>query len=146
MSNYAAAQLQHVAHLNGVALYIIIDSKVEAKWNSRLSKAGKAIIPFIDKNLLKYDYKGKVIIASEKINTYENIEVAVAAANYSANRDHYFFTFDGERDSYQGVMAILSRLTYHRMYGTGITACLGYTFFILLSRVVLMVNLRMEIV
>jgi hypothetical protein len=67
-SNNAAAQLQHVAHLAGIALYII-DSKVDAKWNSRLSKAGEAIVPFVDKNLFGYGYKGKVIIGSSKIDT-----------------------------------------------------------------------------
>jgi hypothetical protein len=48
--------------------------------------------------------------------------------NTSANRDHYFFTFDEEGDDYQGVMSILSHLTNHRVYGTGISACAGEIF------------------
>jgi glycerophosphoryl diester phosphodiesterase len=127
-SNDAAAQLQHVAHLNGVALYIV-DPKVKAVWGSRLVKAGQAIVPFLDKNLFGYGYKGKVIIGSLKVNTYDYIQAAVTAANSSVHKDRYFFTFDGEGDDYQGAMSTLSRLTTHRVYGTGITAFLGETFY-----------------
>ncbi|CAF1117819.1 unnamed protein product [Rotaria sordida] len=127
-SNDAAAHVQHVARLKGVALFIV-DSKVEAKWGGRLIKAGAAIVPFLDKNLFKYGYKGKVVIGTSKINTYDYIQAAVVAANSSTNRERYFFTFDGAGDDYNGAMTILSRLTNNRVYGTGITSCRGETFY-----------------
>jgi hypothetical protein len=69
------------------------------KWKltgrNRLAKAGAAIVPFIDKNLFKYGYKGKVVIAATKVDTFDCIKAAVIAANSSANRERYFFTFDG---------------------------------------------------
>ncbi|CAF1124428.1 unnamed protein product [Rotaria sordida] len=127
-SNDAAAHVQHVARLKGVALFIV-DSKVEAKWGGRLIKAGAAIVPFLDKNLFKYGYKGKVVIGTSKMNTYDYIQAAVVAANSSTNRERYFFTFDGAGDDYNGAMTILSRLTNNRVYGTGITSCGGETFY-----------------
>ena len=127
-SNNAATHLQHVAQLKDVALYII-DPKLKARWHGKLINAGKAIIPFIDKNLFDYGYKGKVIIGSSKVNTYSYIEAATIAANSSTNRDRYYFTFDGAGNDYQGVISTLSRLTNHRVYGTGISSCGGKTFY-----------------
>jgi hypothetical protein len=126
--NDAAAHVQHVARLKGVALFIV-DSKVEAKWGGRLIKAGAAIVPFLDKNLFKYGYKGKVVIGTSKMNTYDYIQAAVVAANSSTNRERYFFTFDGAGDDYNGAMTTLSRLTNNRVYGTGTTSCFGETFY-----------------
>ena len=128
-SNNAAAQLQYVARLKNIALYIV-DSKVEAHWDDRLIKAGEAIVPFLDRNLFSYGYRGKVIIGSAKMETFDYIEAAVKAANQSRNRDRYFFTFDDEDEDYQGVMSTLSRLTNRRVYATGISACGSDTFYI----------------
>lgn len=128
-SNNAAAQLQYVARLKNIALYIV-DSKVEAHWEEdRLIKAGEAIIPFLDRNLFRYGYRGKVIIGSGKIETLDYIKTAVKTANHSRHRDRYFFTFDGEDDDYQSVISTLSSLTNHRVYATGISACAGDTFY-----------------
>ena len=135
-SNTAANQLQYIAQLRNLALYIV-DSKIEVNWNDRLIKAGQAIIPFLDRNLFEYGYRGQVIISSAKMNTYDYIEAAVRTANNSINRDRYFFTFDGEDDDYQGVMSTLSRLTNRRVYGTGISACGGKTFYFAIQRAVI---------
>jgi glycerophosphoryl diester phosphodiesterase len=127
-SDNAAGHMQHVARLESIALYFI-DSKVDAKWGDRLIKAGAAVIPFTDRNLFDYGYKGKVVIGTGKINTYDYIEAAVIAANKSSNRERYFFTFDQEGDNYYGVIAMLSRLTNNRVYGTGISSCSPGTFY-----------------
>jgi hypothetical protein len=126
-SDDAAGHMQHVARLEGIALYFI-DSKVDAKWGGRLIKAGAAVVPFMDKNLFGYGYKGKVVIGSGKVNTYAYIRAAVMAAHNSPNRDRYFFTFDQEGDNYHDTIAMLSRLTNNRVYGTGISSCSGTTF------------------
>ena len=121
-NNNAAAHMQYVASKSGVALFYI-DAKVEGEWGSRLDKAGAAVIPFIDNHLFNYGYKGKVLISASKVETFNYIQAAVKAANNSANRDRYFFTFDGENIDYRGVMAMLSRLTQNRVYSTGSSAC-----------------------
>lgn len=122
-SNNAAAHMQYVASRNGIGLYYI-DAKVEGEWGSRLDKAGAAVIPFLDNNLFNYGYQGKVLISVSKVETFNYIQAAVIAANNSVNRDRYFFTFDGEGIDYNGVMAMLSRLTQNRAYSTGSSACL----------------------
>jgi hypothetical protein len=121
-SDDARGHLQHAATLKKLAL-IIIDSKVDSKLGKRLSKAGKAVVPFIDKNLFEYGYQGNVIIGSGKINTYEYMKAAIEAANNSPYKTRYYFTFDQEGNDYSGVIAILSRLTNKRVYGTGISSC-----------------------
>ncbi|CAF4039772.1 unnamed protein product [Adineta steineri] len=109
--NDPTAHVRHVAQLKGVALFII-DSKIKAKLGNRLVKAGKKTISFLDKNLFKYGYKGKVIIGSSKVDTFEYIKGAVIAANNSANKDHYFFTFDGEGDDYKNIINEEHGMTY----------------------------------
>ncbi|UJR18611.1 hypothetical protein I4U23_005518 [Adineta vaga] len=94
-----------------------------------LIKAGETIISFLDSNFFKYGYKGKVIIESSKVDTFKYIQATVKAANNSVNRDHYLLTFDGEDNNYQNVISILSGLTNHRVYETGITICSGKTFY-----------------
>jgi hypothetical protein len=115
--------MRRVASYSSIALYYV-DSKVDPAWGSRLDKAGAAVIPFIDNNLFNYGYKGKVIISTAKFDTYNYIQAAVKAANNSANKERYFFTFDEEGDDYIYVMAMLSRLTNNRAYSTGTTGCL----------------------
>ncbi len=127
-SDDAKGHLQHAAKLVNIAL-IIIDSKVNPKWGKRLSKAGKAVVPFLDKNLFEYGYRGNVVIGSGEINTYEYIKAAIEAANNSPYKTRYYFTFDQEGDDYSGVIAMLSRLTNNRVYGTGITSCSPKTYY-----------------
>jgi glycerophosphoryl diester phosphodiesterase len=123
-NDVAAAHMQYVATYNSITLYYI-DSKVKTEWGDRLDKAGAAVVSFLDNNLFDYGYKRKVIISAAKIDRYNYIQAAVIAANNSVNKDRYFFTFDEEGDDYDGVMAMLSRLTSNRVYSTGISACLS---------------------
>ena len=121
-SNNAASLMQYVASRNGIALYYI-DAKVEGEWASRLDKSGAAVIPFLDTNLFNYGYQGKVLIATSEVESFNYIQAAVKAANNSVNKDRYFFTFDDAEFDYNGVMAMLSRLTQNRIYSTGSSAC-----------------------
>lgn len=123
-----ASHLQHIARFESIAL-LFIDSKVDANWGSRLSRAGKNVVDFMDQHLFGNGYKGKVVIGSGKINTYDYIQAAVIAANSSPNRERYFFTFDQEADDFRGVTAMLSRLTNNRVYGTGISSCAATTYY-----------------
>ena len=120
--NNATSLMQYVASRTGIALYYI-DSKVKSEWTTGLDKAGAAVIPFLDKNLFSYGYKGKVLISVPKIESFDYIQAAVKAANNSVNKDRYFFTFDEEGIDYKGVIAMLSRLTQNRIYSTGSSSC-----------------------
>lgn len=127
-SEDAAAHLQHIASLPGIAL-LFIDSKVNANMGATLSKAGSAVIPFMDKYLFGNGYQGKVIISSATFDTYDYLRAAGIAAKSSSNMGRYFFTFDQENNDYTDVMDILSRFTNNRVYGTGDTSCSPKTFF-----------------
>jgi glycerophosphoryl diester phosphodiesterase len=121
-SNDAKSHLQHAATFEELAL-IIIDSKVKAKWGKKMSIAGERVVDFLDEHLFQNGYKGNVIIGSGKIETYEYIRAATEAANHSPYKTRYYFTFDQEGDDYSNVIAMLSRLTGSRVYGTGISSC-----------------------
>ncbi|CAF3892870.1 unnamed protein product [Adineta steineri] len=127
-SDDAERHLQHAAKLVNIAL-IIIDSKVKSNWGKRLPEAGKAVVPFLDRNLFEYGYRGNVIIGSGEVKTYEYIKAAIEAANNSPYKTRYYFTFDQEGDDYSGVIAMLSRLTDNRVYGTGLASCLPETYY-----------------
>ncbi|CAF4720542.1 unnamed protein product [Rotaria sp. Silwood1] len=117
-SENAITHVQHIARLRSVAL-VFIDSKVDANMGATLTKAGSAIIPFLDKYLFANGYQGQVIISSAKIDTYNYLRAAATTSKSSPNMARYFFTFDQEADNYAGVMTILSRFTNNRVYGTG---------------------------
>ncbi|UJR29679.1 hypothetical protein I4U23_017227 [Adineta vaga] len=126
-SNDAVNHLQYIATLNTVAL-LYIDSKVDPAWGSRLKKAGEAIIPFVDSNLMAKGFQGKVLISAAKIASYDYIQAAVLTATNSAYKDRYFFTFDEEGNEYYDVISMLSRLTTNRIYSTGTSGCLPKVF------------------
>ena len=124
----AALHMQHIARHNGIALFLI-DSKVTATMGATLVKAGSSIVPFVDKNLFGYGYRGKVIIGSANIATFDYVRAAATAAMGSPNKQSYFFTFDEEKDDYIGVMDMLSRFTNNRVFGTGISSCYIGTYY-----------------
>ncbi|CAF3031594.1 unnamed protein product [Rotaria sp. Silwood2] len=127
-SENAVTHMQHIASLSGVAL-VFIDSKVDADMGATLTKAGSAVIPFLDENLFGKGYQGKVIISSAKFDTYDYIRATAMAAKSSPNMARYFFTFDQEDNDYVGVMGMLSRFTNNRLYGTGSSSCIPKTFY-----------------
>ncbi|CAF2956657.1 unnamed protein product [Rotaria sp. Silwood2] len=88
-----------------------------------LVKAGTGLIPFMDKNLFGYGYKGKVIISSASFSTFAYVQAAATAAKKSRNAQRYFFTTDQEENNYEGVMNRLSPYTNNRVYGTGSGSC-----------------------
>ncbi|CAF3770356.1 unnamed protein product [Rotaria sp. Silwood1] len=127
-SQDADAHLQHIARLSNIAL-VIIDSKVESKMASRLGYLGKSVVALLDRDLFNYGFKGKVIIGCGKINTYDYLQAAAEAAKLSPNANRYFFSFDQEDDRYFDVIAMLSRFTNNRVYGTGISSCVPGTYY-----------------
>ncbi|CAF2048142.1 unnamed protein product [Rotaria magnacalcarata] len=121
-SENPAAYMQHIASHDGIALYFL-DSKVHTSMGEALVKAGKALIPFMDKNLFDHGYKGKVVISSASFSTFAYVQAAAIAANYSRYAHRYFFTIDQEGENYAGVMNKLTPYTNNRVYGTGQGAC-----------------------
>ncbi|UJR18907.1 hypothetical protein I4U23_022035 [Adineta vaga] len=117
-----AVYMQNVARHNSIGLYFV-DSKVGGFSEERLVKAGKALIPFMDKNLFGYGYKGAVVISSASFSTFAYVRSAAIAAKSSRNANHYFFTIDQEENNYAGVMNKLYPYTNNRVYGTGRGSC-----------------------
>lgn len=117
-----AAYMQNLACHCSISLYFL-DSKVGSGMGAALIKAGRAIIPFMDKNLFSYGYRGKVIISCASFSSFAYVQEAAIAAKRSPNANRYFFTVDQEEQNYAGVMNKLYPFTTNRVYGTGGGSC-----------------------
>jgi hypothetical protein len=117
-----AIYLQNIERHGSISLYFL-DSKVYSGMGSALVKAGRAIIPFLDRNLFGYGYKEKIVISCASYSSFAYVQEAATAAKRSQNADRYFFTIDQEGTDYEGVMNRLHPFTTNRVYGTGGGPC-----------------------
>jgi glycerophosphoryl diester phosphodiesterase len=135
MLNYLAMQRIAVVYM---------DSKVDSSdAPPNLSVAGKNIIDFLDTNLFAKGYKGQVIVSTPKTDYEIYTRAAIAQANRSQNKAHYFFTFDGQssginvapssvhqaNDFSSTMQHLKDDGTFNRVYATGLTSLLPASFY-----------------
>jgi glycerophosphoryl diester phosphodiesterase len=147
--NKCFAETDAVVMLNYLATksiaVVYMDSKVDSSSDApaKLDVAGTNIIDFLDTNLFGKGYKGQVIVSTPAIKYEAYTKAAIARANNSRNKAHYFFTFDGQSSGVNLAPSSVNQATdfgttmqhlkdagtSNRVYATGLTALLPATFY-----------------
>ncbi|MBL8203893.1 MAG: hypothetical protein JNM09_06650 [Blastocatellia bacterium] len=127
-----ATLLNKIATTNLALVYI--DSKVDGSTNA---EAGNQMIDLLNKELFAKGYRGMVLVGAPKSAAIKYLEAATKRAASSAYKDRLYFGIDMDRVIENKVTTTIANLQKLQAttpgtkitYGTGITSCLGDTFF-----------------